>query len=128
MSKYNSVDIVFHFEVNADTPSEARKQANEQLNMGAMGTSICNSDTGSLPSISNYVEQIQQNPTLKELAEITHTNIYDEYSLESAIEKIMPTRIKKVIRELEEIVNDANEDYMYKEGCMHALELVETIN
>lgn len=29
MGKYSSVDILFHFEVDADTPKEARRQADK---------------------------------------------------------------------------------------------------
>lgn len=129
MKKYNSVDIIFHFDVNANTPTEARKQADEQLRMGAVGCSICNSDEDKNILETSIPEEVlnnlrTKNPVLQELANITGMCIYDNNSLERAIENIIPSKRKEKIEELKKL-RDESKDASYVMGIDAALDILE---
>ena len=91
--KYTSVDILFHFDVDADNTSDAKAQADVQMFGGAVGTCICNNaKTGQLSSIAKITDDsnITKSKIIQKLAEVSHTCIFDGNSLELAIEKILP--------------------------------------
>lgn len=106
MSKYNSVDILFHFDVDADSPYEAKKQANDQYLRGTVGTCICNTvEYGQLPSIAEIASNgiFNKSKVIQELAEKSHSRIFDNSSTEWAIEKILPAMnlLEKAVEEIE---------------------------
>lgn len=106
MSKYNSVDILFHFDVDADDAYDAKKQANEQLVKGTVGVCICNDiEYGQIPSIAKMTSKRKcpKSKVIQELAEKSHTCIFDNSSTERAIEKILPAMnlLEKAVEEIE---------------------------
>ena len=143
MSKYSSVDILFHFDVDAETPAEARRQADKQLRNGAVGCSVVNPvDMPLLQSTLVLIANAIQNPepsipeellsgvrlhnkAIQELAEATKTCIYDNNSLELAIERICPSKIKRVIEKLQKEAENRDRAYEYRDACNYALELLD---
>lgn len=65
------------------------------------------------------------NNAVQELAEATKTCIYDNDSLELAIERICPSKRKMVIDELRKEAENPNNGYEFRDGCNYALELLE---
>lgn len=109
MGEYKSVDLLFHFDVDANSPSEARKQADLQFRMGCVGASICNrEDKGIITTIDP--DEILKCKAIQELAKATKICIVDTGSLERAISLLLPSKVKAVVDVLEsEAYNPKNE-------------------
>ena len=127
--KYTSVDIIFHFNVDADTPTEARRQADEKFRYGAVGCTICNTDKQMNCLEDSIPEEVlnnlrQPNPIIQELAEVTHTVIFDNNSLERAIGEIIPSKIDSRLKKVRELY-DKSEDFEFRNGIEAVLDALD---
>lgn len=133
MAKYTSVDILFHFDVDAENTTDARRQANQQLSKGAVGCSICNRENEMTTLEFSIPEETlkglrEKSNTIQELAEATQMCIYDNNSLEKAIAQLVPSARKNSIDKIIETINDPKTETMFREGLIYALECFDIYN
>lgn len=128
MEKYTSVDIIFNIPVDADNPIDARKQANEKFQFGAVGCNICNTATHATVIEKLIPEETQnhfkvESSVIQELAHITGMAIYDNNSLEEAIKLILPST-KKIRKEELRKIYDASDSLEFKMGIESAMDIL----
>ena len=131
-NKYTSVDILFHFDVDATSPQDARKQADEQFRRGAVGVNICNRKGQATTLETSILEETLNNlrtksEVVQELAEVTNMPIYDNNSLERAIKEILPSTREERLKEIKKLYEESD-DISYKMGIEAVLDILELYN